>query len=230
MPGQQPGTQTFLSSASLEPAELEHGARHASHNWVKDMWAQSMALHGGKGLTLHLNGLPQPPTSHSSSSHPHTVGPGGSRSQGGDSRALASTGQRLLEEAPQSKVSQAQPRPGCDRVSGSSQGLGTGPALRCQLWLLLPFQPAPLSRQGASASRAHPRRSSAPWPGHGGSGCGLSTAGSSRESSGPAPGQPGSTTGRWAQAEPSLASSSLSSPCTALPGAAQGSRDTLELP
>lgn len=227
MPGQQPGTQTLLTSASLEPAELEHGARHASHNWVKDMWAQTMALHGGKDLTLQLNVLLQAPMSHSSSSHPHTAGRGGSRSQWGDSRALASAGQGLLEEAPQSKVSQAQPRPGCDRVSGSSQGLCTGPALRCQLWLLLPFQPAPLSRQGASA---HPRRCSAPWPGHSGSGCGLSTAGSFRESSGPAPGQPGSTTGRWAQADPSPASSSLSSPSTALPGAAQGSRDTLELP
>lgn len=47
---------------------------------------------------------------------PHTAGQGDSRSQGGDSQALASAGQELLEEPSQSKVSQS--RPGCDSVSG----------------------------------------------------------------------------------------------------------------
>ncbi|XP_039557523.1 uncharacterized protein LOC120498611 [Passer montanus] len=87
-PGQQPGTQTAPSSARLEP---EHGARHASRNWVQDMWAQSMALHGQ----------------------------GDSRSQEGDSQALVSTGKGLLEEPFQSKVSQ--PRPGCDSAGSRCQ-------------------------------------------------------------------------------------------------------------
>lgn len=158
------------------------------------MWARSMALQGGKGLTRHLNILLQLPTSHSSSC-PHTARQGDSRrSQGGDSRALASAGQGMLEE----------PRHGGDSVSGSPQGPCAGPALRCQHWVLVPSEPTLLSaRQGAGASRAHPQRSSTPWPGHSGSGCGLSTAGSSSESSGLAPCQPRSTAERWAQAEPS---------------------------
>ncbi|CAN8189807.1 unnamed protein product [Coccothraustes coccothraustes] len=49
--------------------------------------------------------------------------------EGGDSRALASAGQELLEEPFQSKVSQPQPRPGCGSVSGIPQGPCTGPAL-----------------------------------------------------------------------------------------------------
>ncbi|XP_066053553.1 uncharacterized protein [Chamaea fasciata] len=85
VPGQQPGTQTPLTSASLEPAEPGRGARHASHSWVKDTWAQSTALRARWS---------------------------DSTSQGGDSRALASAGQGLLEEPSQSKVSQ--PRPACD--------------------------------------------------------------------------------------------------------------------
>ncbi|XP_059716518.1 uncharacterized protein LOC132334462 [Haemorhous mexicanus] len=99
--GQQPGTQTPPPSASLEPAELERGARHACRKWVEDMWAQSMAAHGR----------------------------GDRRCQGGDNRALASAGQGLLEEPFQSKASQPQPRPGCGSVSGSLQGPCTGPAL-----------------------------------------------------------------------------------------------------
>ncbi|KAM7042505.1 uncharacterized protein M8220_007673 [Acridotheres tristis] len=89
VPGQQPGTQTHPTSASLEP---EHRGRNASQNWVEDMWAQSMALHAGRG---------------------------DSRSQGGENRALVSTGQRLREEPSQSKVSQ--PQPGCDSAGRRCQ-------------------------------------------------------------------------------------------------------------
>ncbi|XP_069628371.1 uncharacterized protein [Haliaeetus albicilla] len=48
--GEQPGTQTPLTSASLEPASQERGDRHTPHAWVADMWARSVTLHGGKKL------------------------------------------------------------------------------------------------------------------------------------------------------------------------------------
>lgn len=144
---------------------------------------------------------------------PHTAGQGDSRSQGGDSQALTSAGQELLEEPSPSKASQ--PRPGCDSVSGvpvqgQSCAASTG-SCATRAHLLSP-------RQGGGAGRARTQRFSAPWPGH--SGSGLSTAGSSSGSSGPAPCQPRNTAGRWAQPL-------LSKHCC--PGAAQGNRDTLTL-
>ncbi|XP_068062434.1 uncharacterized protein [Anomalospiza imberbis] len=48
---------------------------------------------------------------------PHTAGQGDSKGQGGDSRALASAGQGLLEEPSQSQVS----RPGCDSAGSRCQ-------------------------------------------------------------------------------------------------------------
>ncbi|RLW03032.1 hypothetical protein DV515_00007006, partial [Chloebia gouldiae] len=108
-PGQQPGTKTPSTSGSLEPAEPECGDRHAS-NWVEDMWAQSMALHGGKGLTLHLTSSFSPHVTLILLPCPHTAGRGNSKShQGGDSRVLASAGQGLPKEPSQSKVSQPWP-------------------------------------------------------------------------------------------------------------------------
>ncbi|CAM9461626.1 unnamed protein product [Bubo scandiacus] len=90
-PGQPPGTQMPLSGASLQPEGPERG--HRLHSWVADTWAQSIALHG----------------------------PGASESsQGGDSRAPASTGQGLLEEPLPSEAPQPQPPTGAD-TAGSRQ-------------------------------------------------------------------------------------------------------------
>ncbi|KAL2299526.1 hypothetical protein Nmel_014189 [Mimus melanotis] len=61
---------------------------------------------------------------------PHTAGRGDSRSQGGDNRALVSTGQGLLEEPSQSKVSQ--PQPGCDSAGRRCQPCPS-PEVQCAL-------------------------------------------------------------------------------------------------
>ncbi|XP_052672048.1 uncharacterized protein LOC128154893 isoform X2 [Harpia harpyja] len=80
--GQQPGTQTPPTSASLEPAGRERGDRHTPHAWVADMWARSVTLHG-PGVSVS--------------------------SRGGESQAPASAGQGPPEESSPSEAPQPWP-------------------------------------------------------------------------------------------------------------------------
>ncbi|XP_040975287.1 uncharacterized protein LOC115334318 isoform X3 [Aquila chrysaetos chrysaetos] len=92
--GQQPGTQTPPTSASLEPAGRERGDRHTPHAWVADMWARSVTLHG--------------------------LGVGES-SRGGESQAPASAGQGLPEEPSPSKAPQPWPMTRGDTAGSQRQ-------------------------------------------------------------------------------------------------------------
>lgn len=100
-------------------------------------WGQARIPHLGGGNVGTEHGFtgwerPHSPSEHPSSAPhvtlillpcPHTARQCDSRrSQGGDSRALASAGQGMLEELWR----------GGDSVSGSPQGPCAGPALRCQ--------------------------------------------------------------------------------------------------
>lgn len=119
------------TGASLEPAGPECGDRHASHGWVADMWAQSIALHGG-GMTLvgleealvcrlkcflqphHVTLILLPP--------PHAGAGASESSQGRDSQTPGSAVQGSLEEPSPSEAPQPWPLTGDDTVSGSPPG------------------------------------------------------------------------------------------------------------